>query len=66
MAPDGENFRGINAVRVLSKENAFTIDKIIAAGYDSDLSAFEILIPALVNSFEKNITANDSLYAVIE
>lgn len=62
MAPDGENFRGINAVKVLSKENAFTIDKMIEAGYNRYLSAFEILIPALVNSFEKNIPVTDSLY----
>jgi acyl-homoserine lactone acylase PvdQ len=34
MAPDGENFRAINAVRVLSRENAFTLDRIISAGYD--------------------------------
>ncbi len=62
MAPDGENFRGLNAVRVLSKENMFTIDKVIAAGYDTYLAAFEKLVPALVNSFIKNITTNDSLY----
>ena len=48
MAPDGENFRGINAVRVLGKEKMFTIDKVIAAGYDTYLAAFEILVPALV------------------
>lgn len=62
MAPDGENFRGINAARVLSEGNKFTIDKTIAAGYDQKLSAFEILIPALINSFEKNISSTDSLY----
>ena len=63
MAPDGENFRGVNAARVLSIENKFTIDKTIAAGYDRKLSAMEILIPALVSSFEKNVLATDSLYA---
>ena len=63
MAPDGENFRGVNAARVLSNENKFTIDKTIAAGYDRKLSAMEILVPALVNSFEKNVLTNDSLYA---
>jgi acyl-homoserine-lactone acylase len=63
MAPDGENFRGINAVSVLSNENGFTIDKIIAAGYDRKLAAMEILIPALINSFEKTIAPSDSLYA---
>lgn len=62
MAPDGENFRGINAVRVLSSENNYTIDKVIAAGYDTYLAAFERLIPALVNAFEKNINTSDSLY----
>lgn len=66
MAPDGENFRGVNAQRVLEKENKFTIDKMIAAGYDRKLSAFEILIPALVSSFEKNISSADSLYQLLE
>lgn len=59
MAPDGENFRGINAVRVLVKENKFTIDKIIAAGYDTYLTAFEILIPALLKAHAA--AGNDSL-----
>ncbi len=70
MAPDGENFRGVNAARVLSNENKFTIDKTIAAGYDRKLSAMEILVPALVSSFvrwdslgEKNVLPTDSLYA---
>ncbi|MBP6417528.1 MAG: penicillin acylase family protein [Chitinophagaceae bacterium] len=65
MAPDGENFRGVNAARVLDKENKFTIEKIIAAGYDQKLSAMEVLIPALVSSFEKNISAADSLYQTL-
>jgi acyl-homoserine-lactone acylase len=63
MAPDGENFRGVNAARVLSKENAFTIDKTIAAGYDPYLTAFEILIPALVKAFDKFTQTGDSLFA---
>jgi acyl-homoserine-lactone acylase len=62
MAPDGENFRAINAARVLSRENAFTLDKTIAAGYDPILTAFEILVPALVSSFEKNVKPGDSLF----
>ena len=63
MAPDGENFRGINAARVLSGGSAFTIDKTIAAGYDPTLTAFEVLVAALVNAFEKNMKPGDSLYA---
>ncbi len=63
MAPDGENFRGINAVRVLSKEQSFTLDKVIAAGYDTYLPAFEALVPALIKAFEKDITQSNPLYA---
>ncbi len=63
MAPDGENFRSINAARILGNENAFTIDKTIAAGYDTYLAAFEVLIPALVRSYEKNVQSGDSLFA---
>ncbi len=65
MAPDEENFRGVNAVRVLSEEKSYTIDKVIKAGYDTRLTSFEILIPALVRSFEKNVSYNDSLYALL-
>jgi acyl-homoserine lactone acylase PvdQ len=50
MAPDGELFRGINAVRVLSKGNKYTVDDVIAAGYDTYLAAFEQLVPALIKA----------------
>lgn len=63
MAPDGENFRGINAVRTLSETNSYTIDKVIKAGYDKRLAAFEILVPALIKAFESNVSYDDSLYA---
>lgn len=67
MAPDGENFRGINAVRVLDREKSYTLDKVIKAGYDNYLSAFEFFIPALIKSFEQNVKPTDSLYiALIE
>ena len=59
MAPDGENFRGINAVRVLSEEKQYNIDKVIKAGYDTRLSAFEILIPALIKSFQTTNSKTD-------
>ncbi|MEO7307638.1 MAG: penicillin acylase family protein [Ferruginibacter sp.] len=58
MAPDGENFRGINAVRVLSEEKKYTLDKVIKAGYDTRLTAFEILVPALINAFHKKDFTN--------
>ena len=65
MAPDGENFRGINAVRVLSEETSYNIDKVIKAGYDTRVAAFEVLVPALVKAFEKTILYPDTLYAYL-
>jgi acyl-homoserine-lactone acylase len=62
MAPDQENFRGINAVKVLGREKNYNIDKIIAAGYDTYLTGFENLVPAVIKAFE-NASKNDSLYA---
>lgn len=62
MAPDGENFRGINAVRILSQGKDYTLDKIIADGYNTKLSIFEVLVPALVASFEKYISPENPLY----
>ncbi len=53
MVPDGENFRGVNAVRVLNEEKSYTIDKLIKAGYDTRLAAFEVLVPALLKAYEK-------------
>ena len=65
MAPDGENFRGINAVRVLAKEKNYTIDKVIAAGYDTYLAFFEKLIPALNNAYNA-LPESDSLKSILK
>lgn len=66
MAPDGENFRGINAARVLQNETGFTIDKTIEAGYNKTLAAFEILVPALVAAFDKSKAAGDNSFTDLE
>ena len=65
MAPDGENFRGLNAARVLKDENKFDLDKMIAAGYDTYLAAFEVLVPSLVKAYEKNNGATDNAYQLL-
>jgi acyl-homoserine lactone acylase PvdQ len=62
MAPDGENFRGINAVRVLNSYQDYTLDKVIAAGYDTYLAAFRVLVPALVKAFEQSVPTADPRY----
>lgn len=52
MAPDVQNARGINAERVLRREPAFTLDKLIAAANDPYLAGFKELIPALVSAYK--------------
>ncbi|WP_088843747.1 penicillin acylase family protein [Hymenobacter gelipurpurascens] len=52
MAPDAENYRGINAVRVLSRKPVFTLDTLIAAAKDPYLAGFEELLPALAKDFQ--------------
>ncbi len=58
MAPDGENFRGINASRLLSGSGKLTMDELIAKGYDHYLTAFDVLLPSLFKAFD---AAPDSL-----
>jgi len=53
MAPDGENFRGVAALRLLNKPTKYDLDDVIAMGYDTYLPAFEVLIPALVKAYEQ-------------
>ncbi len=52
MAPDAENYRGINAVRVLSQKSVFTLDTLMAAANDPHLAAFDDLLPALLNAWQ--------------
>lgn len=58
MAPDVEQPRSINAIRLLSKENNFTLDKMIELGYNTHLAAFDVLLPSLFLGFDaRNQTA---------
>jgi acyl-homoserine-lactone acylase len=68
MAPMGENFRGVNAVKILSSNDHYTIDKTIASGWDPHLAAFDVLLPALLKAYENNKTnaAYQSLEAPIK
>ena len=54
MAPDGENFRAVNAIKLLSEAKNMDLDKLINLGYDNYLSAFEVLIPRLVSIKSEN------------
>lgn len=54
MSIDRENFRGIHAIRLLSKMSDMTLDKLIEMAYDPHLPAFEKLIPGLVQAYDNN------------
>lgn len=53
MAPDGENFRSLNAARLLKTDKKHSLGSLIGIGYDKTLTAFEILIPALKKAFDE-------------
>jgi hypothetical protein len=53
MAPDGD-FRALNAVRLLSKGENYTFGQSDSWWLWYKTNCFEVLIPALVSSFEKN------------
>ena len=57
-----ENARGLHAVRVLKDQANFTIDSLIATAYDSYLTEFEPLVPALVKDWDA-LAAGDPLKA---
>lgn len=66
MAPNGDNFRGIRAVQVLPTENSYTLDKVIKAGYDTYLTAFDLLIPALDKAWRSGDTSEYMLRGAMQ
>ena len=64
MAPGVENARGVHAIRVLKGKTGFTLDKLIASAYDSYLTAFEPLIPALLKSYDQTPASDPARMAV--
>ncbi|MGO9829102.1 MAG: penicillin acylase family protein [Myxococcaceae bacterium] len=48
-----ENPRGVHAVRLLERQTDFTLDSLIRAAYDSQLTAFEALLPALYKAWDE-------------
>ncbi len=56
----GENFRGLNAVRVLDGGSDFTLETLRDAAYDSYLTGFEALLPALIAAYDGAPTGGDA------
>jgi acyl-homoserine-lactone acylase len=47
-----ENARGVHAAQVLKDAKDLTLDSLIATAYDSRLTAFEPLVPALLKDYD--------------
>jgi acyl-homoserine-lactone acylase len=56
MAMDAENFRGVQAVRVLEEQQEISLESLIDLAYDPRLTGFEALIPGLVSAFDESAT----------
>jgi acyl-homoserine lactone acylase PvdQ len=50
MCAYGENARAVNATRLLASESAFTMEKLVNAGFDNYLSTADVLVPKLLNA----------------
>lgn len=64
MATFPENYRGINAVRVLKDKKDFTLETLVDAAYDPYLSAFEVLLPLLFADYDA-LDAGDAQRAAL-
>ena len=51
MAPDGQNFRAVNAIKLLSGAKHITLDELIGKGYNHYLAAFDVLLPPLFKAY---------------
>lgn len=52
MAPDGQNFRAVNAIKLLGDEKKLSLDELIAKGYNHYLAAFDVLLPPLFKAYD--------------
>jgi len=65
MVPDQENFRGVHAVRLLSKAKDLTLDGLIELAYDPVLPAFEKLIPGVIKAYNRTKRKDPELKGAI-
>jgi acyl-homoserine-lactone acylase len=62
----GENARGIHAIRVLKDKKDFTLGSFVSAAYDSYLTAFDVLLPPLIDAYDKTPASNPAKAKVAE
>lgn len=58
MSRSGENARGRHAIRVLEDKTDFTPETLRDAAYDSYLTGFEDLVPALLRAYDRTPASN--------
>jgi acyl-homoserine-lactone acylase len=49
----GENVRGLHAVALLRDRHDFTLERLVAAAYDPAQPGFDLLIPALLEAYDR-------------
>lgn len=54
MAPDGQNYRGVTAARLLGTSSKLSLDGMIGLGYNRYLAAFDVLLPELVSAYNQS------------
>lgn len=64
MAPDGENPRGLNAVRLLGGIDKINLDELIQLGYNKHLAAFDIILPSFIESSNQISLTNQQKKAI--
>lgn len=53
MAPDGQNARGLNALRLLENIDKIDLDELIRIGYNKHMSGFDIVLPPFIEAAAK-------------
>src|SRR5262249_24859533 len=55
---NGENPRGVHAIRVLDGKKDFTLDSLMTAAYDSYLTEFDVMLPPLLKAYDAAPASN--------
>ena len=63
MAPDGQNYRAVNAIRLLDDKKKLSLEDLISKGYNHYLAAFDVMLPPLFKAYE---SATDSVKQKLE
>ncbi len=66
MSIDRENYRGIHAQQLLEGSSGHTLESLIELAHDPYLPAFAVLIPSLVEAYDRSGGSNAEMAAAID